>query len=53
MFASALGSALGTTWTIQNLAKVTYLDIDKDDDWNSSWLLLFIQKTGTWILIFT
>ena len=53
IFASAIGSALGTTWTIQNLEKVTYLDINKDDEWNSSWFLLFIQKTGTWILIFT
>ena len=50
---SAVGSILGTTWEISNIDKATYLDIDEQDKWNSNWFLLFIQKTGTWILIFT
>ena len=35
------------------MEEATYLSIDSDDSWNSTWGLLFIQKTGTWILIFT
>ena len=53
ILAAALGSVIGTSWTISNLDEATYLDIDKDDKWNSNWGLLFIKKTGTWILIFT
>ena len=51
--ASALGSLLGTSWEIYNIDKAVYLDIDENDKWNSTFILLFIQKTGTWILIFT
>ena len=50
---SMIGSAVGSTWMVSNLDEATYLSFDKDDVWNSNWLLLFIQKTGTWILIFT
>ena len=50
---SALGSVLGTTWEINNIDSAVYLDIDKEDKWSSNWILLFVQKTGTWILIFT
>ena len=50
---AAIGALIGTTWTIKNLEEATYLDIDEDDEWNSNWWLLFVQKTGTWILIFT
>ncbi len=53
ILAAAIGSAIGTTWTVSNLEEATYLDIDKGDQWNSNWGLLLIQKTGTWILIFT
>ena len=38
---------------IANLEDATYLSFDQDDKWNSSWGLLFIKTTGTWILIFT
>jgi len=50
---SMIGSAIGTTWMINNLESATYLKFDKDDAWNSNWGLLFIKTTGTWILIFT
>lgn len=40
--ASALGSAIGTTWTIKNMEEATYLGIDEDDKWNSNWWLLFV-----------
>ena len=48
-----LGSLLGTSWMISNLDEATYLDFDKDDEWNSNFGLLFLKNTGTWILIFT
>ena len=38
---------------ISNLDEATYLDFDKDDEWNSNFGLLFLKNTGTWILIFT
>jgi len=50
---SVIGSAIGTTWMINNLEKVPYLGFDKGDKWNSNWGLLFLKTTGTWILIFT
>lgn len=53
ILASAIGAIIGSTWTVNNLEAVTYLGLDTKDDWNSHWGLLFIQKTGTWILIFT
>ena len=49
---SAIGSCVGTTWMIQNL-EVPYLDFDLTDKWSSTWGLLFVKTTGTWILIFT
>lgn len=48
-----IGSAIGSTWLINNVDSATYLDFDTSEKWNSSWGLVFIQKTGTWILIFT
>ena len=48
---SMIGSALGTTWMINNL-KIPYLSF-KASKWDSNWGLLFLQTTGTWILIFT
>lgn len=30
-----------------------YLNFDRSDPWSSSWFLLFLKTTGTWILIFT
>ena len=53
ILASALGSLLGTSWMIANLDDATYLNFNRDDTWNSNAFLLFLQKTGTWILIFT
>ena len=53
VLASAIGSIIGSTWTVKNVQQAVYLGIDKEDKWNSTWGLLFIQKTGTWILIFT
>lgn len=47
-----IASAYGTTWLIDNL-NVSYLDFQNDDKWNTTWGLLFIKTTGTWILIFT
>ena len=51
--ASAIGSMIGSTWQVANMEEATYLDIDGNDDWSSDGFLLFVQKTGTWILIFT
>ena len=50
---ACIGSAIGTTWMINNLDDVTYLNFKVNDKWNSNWGLLFIKTTGTWILIFT
>ena len=51
--ASMIGSAIGTSWMVANVDDATYLSFNKDDKWNTNPILLFIQKTGTWILIFT
>ena len=48
-----IGSIIGSTWTVNNYEAAVYLGIDSEDEWASTWGLLFIQKTGTWILIFT
>ena len=50
---SVIGSAIGTTWMINNLTEAKYLGFVTTDKWSSSWGLLFIKTTGTWILIFT
>ena len=53
IIAASIGSAIGTTWMIENLKTAKYLDFVETDEWNSNWGLLFIKNTGTWILIFT
>lgn len=50
---AVIGSAIGSTWMIDNLEAAKYLDFNQNDEWNSNWGLLFIKNTGTWILIFT
>ena len=50
---SVIGSCIGSTWMIDNLDSASYLSFEDNDTWNSTWGLLFIKKTGTWILIFT
>ena len=50
---SSIASFFGTTWMIENLDDAKYLDFNENDKWNTTWGLLFIKTTGTWILIFT
>ena len=50
---AAAGALYGSLWTVDNIDKATYLDIDDDDEWNSDFWYILISKTGTWILIFT
>ena len=46
-----IGSSIGTTWMINNL-HISYLSFE-DNGWDQNWGLLFLQTTGTWVLIFT
>lgn len=48
-----VGAAIGSTWLTNNVDSATYLAFDTNEKWNSSFGLVFIQMTGTWILIFT
>lgn len=48
---ASIGSCIGTTWMTQHLS-VSYLDF-QDTPWTTKWGLVFIQMTGTWVLIFT
>ena len=48
-----LGSIIGATWMVNHLDAATYLSFDKNDEWSSSWILLFVKTVGTWFLIFT
>ena len=50
---SMIAAAIGSSWLVKNMDKATYLAFNTGDKWNSSWGLVFVQQTGTWILIFT
>ena len=39
---SIIGSIIGSTWTVNNFEEAVYLGIDSEDEWSSSWGLLFI-----------
>ena len=34
---AVIGSSIGSTWMIDNLDSASYLDFDKNDEWNSNW----------------
>ena len=53
LLASTIGSFFGTSWMIDNVHSAKYLDFNEKDKWNTTWGLLFLKNTGTWILIFT
>ena len=42
IFCAIIGSIIGSTWTVANYEAAVYLGIDKEDEWASTWGLLFI-----------
>ena len=51
LFFALIGSGLGSSWLTANFDTANYLAFDPED--KPEWFSLFVQKTGTWILIFT
>ena len=51
---AGIASVIGTTWAIDNSEGAWYLGIEKSvNKWHTTWGLLWILNTGTWILINT
>ena len=42
IFCAIIGSIIGSTWTAANYEAAVYLGIDSEDEWASTWGLLFI-----------
>lgn len=47
-----VGAAVGSKWTIDNYT-TWYMSFDQEDPWTTNHVLVFVQQTGTWFLIFS